>query len=262
MTELEKLRTEIDAIDRELGELLIKRMDAAKRVAAEKLASGQAIEDPEREEAMLKARIEALSGEGKLNEEQTVRFYRTLIEMSKDVQRKEMKSVVLYTDGACRGNPGPGGYGAILRYCDAAGCWREKELSAGYRETTNNRMELLAAIIGLEALKTKCRVELFSDSQYLVKAINEGWMEKWEHFGWYKDAKRKEKAKNADLWNRLSALLKKHQVSFIWVKGHAENEFNNRCDALGVEAALNEAEWLADEVFEAEAADAPEQEEL
>lgn len=137
-----------------------------------------------------------------------------------------MKQVTIYTDGACSGNPGPGGWGAILRYQDM-----QRELSGGEKQTTNNRMELLGAISALEALKESCEVDLYTDSQYLVNAINKGWLKAWKAKGW----KRKDgELKNPDLWQRLDALLATHKVSFHWVKGHADNEFNNLCDALAV----------------------------
>lgn len=144
-----------------------------------------------------------------------------------------MKQVTIYTDGACSGNPGPGGWGAILKYGD-----KEKELSGGAPETTNNRMELMSVIAALEALKEPCRVELYSDSQYVVNAVNEGWLTAWQKRGW----KRKDgEVKNIDLWITLVPLLETHEVSFNWVKGHAENEFNNRCDALAVAERLKYA---------------------
>lgn len=137
-----------------------------------------------------------------------------------------MKNVTIYTDGACSGNPGPGGWGAILRYGSA-----EKELSGGERETTNNRMELSGVISALSALNESCLVTLYTDSQYIEKAINEGWLRGWKAKGW----KRKGgEVKNLDLWQELDALLTKHEVTFRWVKGHADNEYNNRCDALAV----------------------------
>ncbi|MBE7025540.1 MAG: ribonuclease HI [Ruminococcaceae bacterium] len=152
-----------------------------------------------------------------------------------------MKQVILYTDGACSGNPGPGGYGAILSYGG-----REKELSAGYRKTTNNRMELLAVIRGLEALKEPCTVTLYSDSKYVVDAITLGWAVAWQKNGW----KRKGgKALNPDLWEQLLRLLDVHAVTCVWVKGHAENEKNNRCDQLAVAASQGE-NLLADTVYE------------
>ena len=156
-----------------------------------------------------------------------------------------MQDVVIYTDGACRGNPGPGGYGVILSFTSGSKTYR-KEMSAGYRSTTNNRMEVLAAIIGLEALKVPCRVTLYSDSQYLVKAFQEHWVDKWRRNDWYRDKQKKEKAKNVDLWQRLLTAMGPHEVSFVWVKGHAENENNNRCDELAVQAALNQEAWLED----------------
>ena len=137
-----------------------------------------------------------------------------------------MKSVTIYTDGACSGNPGPGGWAAILKY----GAY-EKELSGGEPETTNNRMELLGAINGLQALKEPCAVDLYTDSQYLSNAVNLGWLENWKKKNW----KRKDGAlKNVDLWQTLDALLQTHAVTFHWVKGHAENAYNNRCDELAV----------------------------
>ncbi len=134
-----------------------------------------------------------------------------------------MKTVEIYTDGACSGNPGPGGWGAILRYNGV-----EKELSGGEAQTTNNRMELTAAIKALEALKESCAVELYSDSKYLVDALEKGWAEGWKKRGWVKSDKKP--ALNPDLWQRLEM----HSVSCHWVKGHAENQFNNRCDAMAV----------------------------
>ena len=135
-----------------------------------------------------------------------------------------MKEVRLYTDGACRGNPGPGGWGAILVYGKY-----EKELSGGEGETTNNRMELLAAINGLSALKEPCAVTLYSDSKYLVDAFLCGWVEGWRAHGWRRG---KEELKNPDLWERLYELTQIHTVSFEWVKGHNGHEYNERCDAL------------------------------
>ncbi len=140
-----------------------------------------------------------------------------------------MKKVVIYTDGACSGNPGEGGYGVVLLYGDV-----KKELSEGYRLTTNNRMELLGVIRGLEALKEPCEVTVYSDSKYVVDAIEKGWVTKWKKNGWYRN--KKEKASNVDLWEKLMELLEKHQVSFVWVKGHADNPGNERCDFLAREA--------------------------
>ena len=143
------------------------------------------------------------------------------------------KFVELYTDGACRGNPGKGGYGVILKYGDI-----EKELSAGYECTTNNRMELLAAITGLEALKVPCRVDLYTDSKYLADSIEKGWVYGWQKKGWKKaDGK---PALNVDLWQRMLSLLETHQVKIKWIKGHAGHPKNERCDALAVAAAEGE----------------------
>lgn len=137
-----------------------------------------------------------------------------------------MKKVRIYTDGACSGNPGPGGWGAILIYGE-----HRREMSGGERSTTNNRMELTAAIEALSALKEPCSVELYTDSQYLSNAVNLGWINGWKAKGW----KRKDgEVKNPDLWKRLDALLETHAVDIFWVKGHAENELNNRCDELAV----------------------------
>lgn len=143
--------------------------------------------------------------------------------------------VDIYTDGSARGNPGPGGYGAVLRYVDSAGVVHEKELSQGYELTTNNRMELLSAIVALEALKRPCDVALYSDSQYLVKAFNDRWVDGWIRRGW-KNAK-KEPVKNIDLWKRLLSAKDPHTVTFHWVRGHAGHPENERCDALATAAA-------------------------
>ena len=138
-----------------------------------------------------------------------------------------MKTVTLYTDGACSGNPGPGGWGAILEFMG-----HEKELSGGEASTTNNRMELTAVIRGLEALKEPCIVELYSDSKYVIDGLQKGWAEGWRKRGWVKSDKKP--ALNPDLWGRLLDLTEKHQLRYHWVKGHAENEKNNRCDELAV----------------------------
>lgn len=137
-----------------------------------------------------------------------------------------MKEVTIYTDGACSGNPGPGGWGAILEYKG-----QMREMSGGERETTNNRMELMGVISALSALKEPCSVELYTDSQYISKAINENWLKSWKAKNW---TRKGGALKNVDLWKRLDQLLGTHSVSFHWVKGHADNEFNNRCDALAV----------------------------
>ena len=136
-----------------------------------------------------------------------------------------MKTVNIYTDGACKGNPGAGGWAAILE-CDGY----EKELCGGEKSTTNNRMELTAAIEGLRALNKPCRVVLYSDSQYLVNAINKVWLESWKSKGWRKADK--SPVLNEDLWRLLDALLSKYEVEFIWVRGHDGHAYNERCDAL------------------------------
>ena len=138
-----------------------------------------------------------------------------------------MKQVTIYTDGACSGNPGPGGWGAILEWNG-----REKELSGGERETTNNRMELSGVIFALSALKEPCAVDLYTDSKYVFDAVDKGWVYSWRKNGWRKADKKP--ALNVDLWERLLPLQEKHRVTWHWVKGHAENEKNNRCDALAV----------------------------
>lgn len=142
-----------------------------------------------------------------------------------------MKKVDLYTDGACSGNPGPGGWGAILRYKGV-----EKELSGGENPTTNNRMELSAAIAGLEILKEKCAVTLYTDSQYVANGISKGWAASWRKNGWKKSDKTP--ALNADLWARLLELTEYHNVTFVWVKGHAGHPENERCDRLAVAESL------------------------
>ena len=166
----------------------------------------------------------------------------TLLLLKKPILRYStplMDKVEIYTDGACSGNPGPGGTGTVL-ICGE----NRKELSEGYRKTTNNRMELMAAIIGLSALKRRSEVELYSDSSYLVNAMEKGWVQVWQVNNW-------KKKKNRDLWLQLLELNKKHDISFIWVKGHADNELNNRCDELAVEAAGGE-DLQADAGYEAE----------
>ena len=138
--------------------------------------------------------------------------------------------VTIYTDGACKGNPGPGGYGVIL----IAGNHR-KELSGGYRRTTNNRMELLAAIVGLRTLKSPCTVTLHTDSKYVADAFEKGWARKWRANGWMRT--KTDRALNPDLWEELLALCERHRVRVVWVRGHAGHEENERCDELAVTAA-------------------------
>ncbi len=147
----------------------------------------------------------------------------------------------MYTDGAARGNPGRGGYGVILKWGTI-----EKELSQGYRHTTNNRMELMAVIAGLEALtKQNLQISIYSDSQYVVKAVKEGWLKKWMATD-FRGGK-----KNKDLWTRFYELSRKHQIQFIWVKGHADNPLNNRCDELAT-AAADGGQLMTDEGYEKE----------
>jgi ribonuclease HI len=154
-----------------------------------------------------------------------------------------VKHVDIYTDGACIGNPGPGGYGTILDYNG-----KRKELSEGFRLTTNNRMEMLAAIKGLEALKEPCEVDLYADSLYVINGIEKGWAKSWRANGWRK--KDKTPAVNNDLWQRLLDLCETHTVRFYWVKGHNGHPENERCDQLANGAALNAA-LLSDDIYEA-----------
>ena len=139
-----------------------------------------------------------------------------------------MKQVSIYTDGACSGNPGPGGWAAILIYNG-----REKVLSGGEEQTTNNRMELLGVISALQALKEPCEVELWSDSRYVIDALEKGWAQGWQKKGWKKPDKTP--AKNPDLWETLLSLTAQHEMHYHWIKGHAENPYNNRCDELAVQ---------------------------
>lgn len=155
---------------------------------------------------------------------------------------RNRKHVSIYTDGSCLGNPGRGGYGAILDYKG-----HRRELSQGFRHTTNNRMELLAAIEGLEALKEPCNVTLYSDSQYVTKAMQEGWPQKWRKKGWRRG--RNGVAINPDLWERLLRLCERHCVQFKWIKGHSGHPENERCDTLAVSAA-GSSELAADISYE------------
>jgi ribonuclease HI len=154
-----------------------------------------------------------------------------------------MKKITIYTDGACNGNPGPGGYGAVLLY-GGGGTVHRKEISAGFRHTTNNRMEIMGVIMGLEAVKEPCEITLFTDSMYLVDAVEKGWLERWRKNGWMRN--KKDPALNADLWERLWHLLRTHRVRFQWVKGHAGNAENERCDKLAQEAAEASDGWAED----------------
>ena len=158
------------------------------------------------------------------------------------MEAEAIKTVDIYTDGACSGNPGSGGYGAVMLYNGA-----RKELSEGYRLTTNNRMELLAVIKALEALKERCRINLYSDSKYVVDAVTKGWAKKWQANGWKKADK--SRALNTALWERLLALLDYHDVTFIWVKGHADNVENERCDFLA-RSAIESGNLIEDKNYE------------
>lgn len=147
--------------------------------------------------------------------------------------------VKIFTDGAARGNPnGPGGYGTILQYVDGKGTLHEREYSQGYIKTTNNRMELMAAIVGLEALNRPCQVELYSDSKYLTDAFNQRWVDGWIRKNWTRG--KNEPVKNVDLWKRLLAAAAPHSVQYIWVKGHDGHPENERCDCLATSAADGE----------------------
>ena len=147
--------------------------------------------------------------------------------------------VKIFTDGAARGNPdGPGGYGTVLEYVDTKGELHTREYSCGYKKTTNNRMELMAAIVGLEALNRPCEVELYSDSKYLVDAFNQHWIDSWIMKGWKRG--KNEPVKNVDLWQRLLDAKQPHKVTFIWVKGHDGHPQNERCDVLATTAADGE----------------------
>ena len=151
------------------------------------------------------------------------------------------KNVIIYTDGACSGNPGPGGYGVVLSHEG-----QQTELSQGFRWTTNNRMEILAAIVGLEAIQLPSQVQIYSDSKYLVDAMTKGWVNRWQANDWMRN--KKEQASNIDLWQRLLPLCQQHQVEFLWVKGHAGHQWNEHCDRLAREA-LDAPQLLTDDGY-------------
>ena len=154
----------------------------------------------------------------------------------------DLKHVTVHTDGSCLGNPGPGGYGVVMHHEG-----RRTELSGGFRKTTNNRMEILAAIAGLEALNQRCRVTLHSDSQYVVNAIEKGWARRWQANGWKRN--KRERALNPDLWERLLGLCDTQEVEFVWVRGHSGNPGNERCDELANQAARG-ADLAVDDEYE------------
>lgn len=159
-----------------------------------------------------------------------------------------MLHVDIYTDGAARGNPeGPGGYGCILQFRDQNGTLHEREYSAGYRKTTNNRMELLAAIVALEALTKPCEVNLYSDSTYVINAFKQHWIESWIKKGWKRS--KNEPVKNVDLWKRMLEAVKPHKIEYIWVRGHNGHAQNERCDFLATSAA-DGTDLLIDEIHE------------
>ena len=158
-----------------------------------------------------------------------------------------MQQVEIYSDGSSRGNPGPGGYGTVLRYVGPDGSPHERELSQGYKTTTNNRMELMGAIVGFEALNRPCHVDFYSDSQYVIKAFTDNWIAGWLRRGWKNS--QKQPVKNVDLWKRLIAAVEPHDVTFHWVRGHAGHPENERCDELATTAA-DSTDLIADEGFE------------
>jgi len=160
----------------------------------------------------------------------SLHFYQFFEFTYETIENASMKQVTIYTDGACSGNPGPGGWSAILLFGET-----KKEISGGFANTTNNRMELLAVINALSHLKETCKVTLFTDSQYIVKAINEGWLEKWKANNWKRN--KREMALNIDLWQKLLPLLIKHTIEFRWTRGHANDMLNERCDELAVLAS-------------------------
>jgi ribonuclease HI len=158
------------------------------------------------------------------------------------IKKSDLPQVIIYTDGACTGNPGPGGYGVILKSSR-----HRKEISAGYRLTTNNRMELMAVIAGLEAVTKRCQIILHTDSQYIADSINKGWVYQWREKGWRRG--KREKAQNVDLWEKILPLLDDHEVEVKWVRGHAGDPENERADFLAVQAS-RDPELLADEYYE------------
>ncbi len=159
-----------------------------------------------------------------------------------------MAKVKIFTDGAARGNPdGPGGYGVVLQFVDSKGELHEKEYSAGYKKTTNNRMELMAVIVGLEALIKPCTVNVISDSKYVTDAFNQHWIDGWQKNGWKNSTKKP--VLNADLWKRLLAAMQNHEVTFTWVKGHDGHPQNERCDKLATTAA-DADDLLDDEIVQ------------
>ena len=166
--------------------------------------------------------------------------------------------VKIFTDGAARGNPeGPGGYGTVVQFVDSNGQLHEREYSGGYRQTTNNRMELMAAIAGLEALIKPCQVDLASDSRYVTDAFNQGWIWSWQMKGWKTSTKKP--VKNIDLWQRLLEAARPHKVNFIWVKGHDGHLLNERCDKLATAAADGETDALTEDEGYMETRNIPEE---
>lgn len=162
---------------------------------------------------------------------------------------ENMPQVEIYTDGACSGNPGKGGYGVVIRFKKSDGQYVEKELSEGFLATTNNRMEVLSAIVALNTLTKPCKVRLYSDSKYLIDTIEKRWLDNWQNKNWRNASKKT--VKNVDLWKRLIEAMEPHDVEWIWVKGHNGHEFNERCDSLGV-AAYNSDNLKVDEGYESD----------
>ena len=156
-----------------------------------------------------------------------------------------MKEITIHTAGACRGNPGPGGYGAVLQYKG-----HMKEIYGGFRHTTNNRMEMLAVIESLKSLKYRCKVTLYTDSKYVCEAINKNWLSGWKNKGWKNSAKND--VKNVDLWKEMELVLKEHDVTLQWVKGHADNEMNNKADEIAVKASKAPGDFQIDSFYENE----------
>jgi ribonuclease HI len=186
--------------------------------------------------------LENTRGSARQSRMKTDKKTKTRYQASSATGSKLLPEVTIYTDGGCINNPGPGGYGIVLLHKN-----HQRELYGAFRRTTNNRMEILAAIKGLEALKGRCRVKIYSDSQYLVNAVEQGWARRWQSHGWWRN--RQEKAINPDLWERLLPLIDKHEVRFEWLRGHAGNPENERADQLAREAALGK-DLAIDEMYE------------
>jgi len=221
------------------------------RAEVDKFAGARYRGFPTRAEAVLWLRQE--TGGGRPPEEENAAVESIVTQSVPDgvLARAGGEDVRIYTDGACIGNPGPGGYGVVV----LAGGQRS-ELSGGYRLTTNNRMELVACIVGLHTVEASVSVRLFSDSNYVVRAMSEGWAARWRAHGWWRN--KREKAENTDLWAHLLELCDEREVEFVWVRGHSGHPMNERCDKLAMSAARRD-DLPADEGYEQAVADAPEQ---